>query len=112
MKMKKLVNFLAPLSLLLGCVGEFVCCFVRGYEELWLSILLVSLEILSLAAIGLFKRNLLFSFFGTALGLFGSVLLIGFPSYVPFAAIVFFGLSLIRELILFFFKLKERFHKE
>lgn len=100
--MKKKFKNITFLLILLATVGEFLCCFLRGYQELWLTILIVSLEIILLETVGRFTKLGFFSLIAITLGLTGSILLIGFPSYIPFCALICFGLSLISEFIAFF----------
>lgn len=100
--MKKKINLCTFSLLVLATVSEFICLFIRGYSELWLTVLVVSLEIWCLGLVALFTKARFLFFVATLLGLIGSILLIGFPSYIPFAALIFFDLSLIVELISFF----------
>lgn len=106
--MKNKLNILIFISIILACIGEFIACFIRGYSEFWLTILIVSLEIIALSSIRMFTKLKFFSLFSTALGILGSILLIGFPSYIPYVAIVFFAVSLILEIIEAFLFIKEK----
>lgn len=100
--MKKKLNLFIFILLILATVSEFICLFLRGYSELWLAVLVVSLEIWCLGFVSLFTKAHFLFLIATLLGLTGSILLIGFPSYIPFAALIFFGLSLIAEVSSFF----------
>ncbi len=106
--MKNKLNISIYVSIILACLGEFISCFIRGYSEFWLTILIVSLEIIVLASIGMFTKLKFFSLFATALGILGSILLIGFPSYIPYAALIFLAISLILEVVEFVIMFKNK----
>lgn len=106
--MKNKLNLSIYISIILACLGEFICCFIRGYSEFWLTILIVSLEMIILASFGYFTKLKFLSFIATALGITGSILLIGFPSYIPYCAIIFLAISLILELIALILFIKDK----
>lgn len=97
-KVKKYLNIALLAALLLACWAEFVLCFIRGYEELWYTILVPSVIVTVLAAFAFRTRLKWLYFIGTAVVLGGAVLLIGFPSYVMFVALICGGLSLVAEI--------------
>jgi hypothetical protein len=109
--MKKLKEYL-PLSimicLLAACWAEFILCFLRGYEELWYTILIPAIVVSALAAAGYFTKHRWLYCIATAIVLGGAILLIGFPSYVLYAGSAFGALSLVGEIALLIFHLKER----
>ena len=107
-KVKKYLNIALFASLLAACWAEFILCFARGYEELWYTILVPSVIVTVLAAFALKTRFKWLYFIGTAVVLVGAVLLIGFPSYVMYVALVCGGLSLVAEVFLLALFIKER----
>ena len=104
----KYLNIALIASLLAACWAEFILCFARGYEELWYTILVPSVIVTVLAAFALKTRFKWLYFIGTAVVLGGAVLLIGFPSYVMYVALVCGGLSLVAEIFLLALFIKER----
>lgn len=89
------------------CVlGEFVLCFIRGYEELWYTIAIPSV-IVTVLALFAFKTRCKWLFFvGTAIVSGGAVLLIGFPAYVMYLALISGGFSLAAEAAMLAFGLQ------
>lgn len=96
-KFLKHLNTLLFAALAVACLGEFILCFARGYEELWYTILVPSAVIAALAALAWRTRFKWLYFIATAVMLGGAVLLIGFPNYVMFVALILGGLSLVGE---------------
>ncbi len=109
MKKEKLISWSVFISLILACLGEFRRARIIGYVELWSTILSASFLIVAFGAAGMFTKFSFLSFFGTGIGILGCVLLIGYPSYIPFVGLVFFALSLIAEsiqLVFFIIRIK------
>ena len=97
-KVTKYLNLALLILLAAACLGEFVLCFIRGYSELWYTILVPSVLVVALA-VAAFKTHVKWLYFiGTAIVLGGAVLLIGFPLYVMYLALIFGGLSLAAEI--------------
>ena len=96
------------ISLVAAVVGEFILCFARGYSELWYTILVPGLIICALAAAGYFTRFKWLYFIATVIIAVGAVLLIGFPAYVLYLGFILGGLSLVGEIILLVYKLKNK----
>ncbi len=114
MKKEKLISWSVFASLILACLGEFRRARMIGYVELWSTILSASVLIIAFGAAGMFTKFSFLSFFGTGIGILGCILLIGYPSYIPFVGLVFFGLSLIAEtvqLVFFILKIKNKNQK-
>lgn len=82
-----------------ACVLEFILCFVRGYEELWYTILVPSVIVIALACFACFTRRKCLYAVASAILVAGSILLIGFPSYVMYAALILGALSLLTEAV-------------
>lgn len=101
-------KILLPLLLSLAWVGEILEMLARQYEELCLTVLVVGIVITLFSLLTAFTDHLLFACLGTCLGIAGVVLLLGFPSYVPFVAILFLVLSLAYEILCLVFKIKEK----
>ena len=79
-------------SLLLAVWFEFILCFIRGYSELWYTILTAAVIV---------------SVIATAFIVVGSELLIGFPDYTVYFAFVANGFALLFEIILIVYQIKE-----
>lgn len=107
-KIKKYLNIGLCIAILAACWGEFILCFARGYEELWYTILVPSLIITALSACALKTRLKWLYFIATAIELAGAVLLIGFPNYVMFLALILGGLSLAAEIFWLVLRIKKR----
>ncbi len=104
-KFLKYINIILLSLLALGCVGEFIICFIRGYSELWSTILVGSILVLAFAvAAFLTKAKVLYLVSTVLLGV-GTVLLIGFPSYYMYLGLVVTVITLILEIIWFVFRL-------
>lgn len=109
--MEKFLKYLPlciMISLIVAAAGEFILCFARGYEELWYTILVPGLIICVLAAAGYFTKYKWLYFIATAIIAVGAVLLIGFPAYVLYLGFILGGLSLVGEIILLVYKLKNK----
>ena len=104
----KYLNLALLIALAVACWGEFILCFVRGYEELWYTIAVPSAIVTVLAVFGFKTRAKWLFFIGTAIVLAGAVLLIGFPSYIMYVALILGGLSLVAEVFWFVIWLRER----
>lgn len=87
-KVKKYLNIAVLAMLCLACWGEFILCFIRAYSELWYTILVPSAIVTALAVAAYFCRAKWLYFIATVIVIGGAVLLIVFPSYVMFLAIV------------------------
>jgi len=107
-KLKKYLPLCVMGFLLVACWGEFILCFARGYEELWYTILVPSAIITALAVAGYFTKLKWLYVIATALIVAGAVLLIGFPSYVLYLGLILGGLSLVGEIIMLAFYIKDR----
>lgn len=94
--------------LLAACWAEFVLCFARGYEELWYTILVPSLVVTVLAAAGYLTKHRWLYFIATVIVVGGAILLIGFPSYILYAGLIFGALSLAGEITLLILYFKNR----
>lgn len=109
--MEKVLKHLNPAiftALIVACWGEFVLCFIRGYEELWYTIAIPSV-IVTVLALFAFKTRCKWLFFvGTAIVSGGAVLLIGFPAYVMYLALISGGFSLAAEAVMLAFWLAGR----
>ena len=93
--MKKIIEHLPVCilsSLLLAVWFEFILCFIRGYSELWYTILTAAVIV---------------SVIATAFIVVGSELLIGFPDYTVYFAFVANGFALLFEIILIVYQIKE-----
>ena len=93
--MKKILEHLPVCilsSLLLAVWFEFILCFIRGYSELWYTILTAAVIV---------------SVIATAFIVVGSELLIGFPDYTVYFAFVANGFALLFEIILIVYQIKE-----
>ena len=111
MKKEKIISWGIFASLVLACLGEFVRARIIGYVELWSTFLSASVLILAFAAVGKFTKLSFFSFLGTGIGITGCILLIGFPSYIPFVGLIFLGISLIAEAIQLVFYIMKMLNK-
>lgn len=107
-KITKHLNLALLIALVVACWGEFILCFARGYEELWYTIAIPSVIVSVLAVFGFKTRNKWLFFVGTAIVLAGAVLLIGFPSYIMFLALILGALSLAAEIVLLVIWLRAR----
>lgn len=93
--MKKIIEHLPVCilsSLLLAVWFEFILCFIRGYSELWYTILTAAVIV---------------SVIATAFIVVGSELLIRFPDYTVYFAFVANGFALLFEIILIVYQIKE-----
>ncbi len=108
-KIEHILYIALPILILVACYGEFILCFIRGYEELWYTILVPSIVCTILTIFG-YKTHLKWLYFiATVIIIAGTVLLIGFPSYIMFVALICGGISLIVEIVLLVFHfLKKR----
>lgn len=97
-KVKKYLNVALPVALIASCWGEFILCFARGYEELWYTILIPSAIVTALALSAFRTRHKWLYFLASAIVSGGAVLLIGFPDYVTYLALVLGGLSVLAEI--------------
>lgn len=97
-KVQKYLNIALMIALTAACGGEFILCFARGYEELWYTILIPSAIVAALALSAFCTRHKWLYFLASAIVSGGAVLLIGFPDYVMYLALVLGGLSLLAEL--------------
>lgn len=107
-KFKKITSLALMCALAAAVVLEFALCFLRGYEELWYTILVPGAIVVALAVAAYKTRFKWLYFIGTAILLGGAVLLIGFPSYVMFAALILGGLSLAAEIALLVLYIMQR----
>lgn len=105
---KKYLNIAQLFLLLAACWGEFILCFARGYSELWYSVLVFGIITSALAAAAFFTRHKYLYFIASSVVITGAVLLIGFPAYVAFAALICGGLSLAGEAAVLVLHLKRK----
>ena len=109
--MEKLIKYLplcVLISFLIAVWGEFILCFIRGYEELWYTVLVPGVLLTALAVAGYLTKFRWLFFIATALIFLGAILLIGFPSYVMYLAFICCGLSLIGEVALLILFIKNK----
>jgi hypothetical protein len=107
-KLKEYLPLFIMVCLFVACWVEFILCFLRGYEELWYTILVPSVIVSALAVAGYVTKHRWLYCIATVIIVVGAILLIGFPSYVLFAGLSFGALSLAGEITLLIFYLKER----
>ena len=108
--MKKIIEHLPVCilsSLLLAVWGEFILCFIRGYSELWYTILTAGVIVSVIAFFGYHTKKVWLSIIATAFIVVGSELLIGFPDYTVYFAFVANGFALLFEIILIVYQIKE-----
>lgn len=108
--MKKIIEHLPVCilsSLFLAVWGEFILCFIRGYSELWYTILTAAVIVSVIAFFGYHTKKVWLSVIATAFIVVGSELLIGFPDYTVYFAFVANGFALLFEIILVVYQIKE-----
>ncbi len=96
------------IALAVACWGEFVLCFARGYNELWYTILVPSVIVTALAAAAFFTKAKWLNAVATVIVLVGAALLIGFPDYTMFLALILGGASLVAETVLLVMYVREK----
>lgn len=107
-KFKKHINIATLALLLLAVWGELVICFARGYGELWYTILVVAVVVSGLSIAAFLTKCKYLYVVASVLTILGVILLIGFPAYVCYLALVCGVLSLAGESLLLVIYLKER----
>ena len=100
-KLKKNISVCTLITLLIACWGEFILCFVRGYSELWYTILIPSLLVTVLSVIGFLSDYKRLFLIATVITIGGAVLLIVFPAYIMYLALSLGAVSFAEEIILF-----------
>lgn len=86
-------------ALCAAVVGEEILCFIRAYSELWYTILVPGLVVVALALIAYFKKCRWLNVIASAIVVVGCALLVGFPSYVMYLALILGIASLVAEII-------------
>lgn len=89
-------------------IGEILEMALREYEELCLTAFLFGILLFALSLVYYLRNSLLFALSATLLGATGVVLLILFPDYICYVAILFLLLSLLWEILLLVNKFKEK----
>ena len=108
--MKKIIEHLPMCilsSLFLAVWVEFILCFIRGYSELWYTILTAAVIVSVIAFFGYHTKKVWLSIIATAFIVVGSELLIGFPDYTVYFAFVANGFALLFETILIVYQIKK-----
>lgn len=104
----KYINIVVLVALCLACWGEFILCFIRAYSELWYTILVPSLIVTALAFGAFFSKFRWLYFIATVIVIAGAVLLIGFPSYVMYLAIICGAVALAGQIMLWAMYIKNK----
>lgn len=112
MNTKKIISVLAFTLTALACIIECILSPLRGYGELFSTILVFSVVILLFSLVGLLKNIPLLYLLSGTLGIVGCILLIGFPSYVCYFALVLFPLSFVLSSISLMYSLCRRRKQE
>ncbi len=81
-----------------AAVGEFIICFIRGYSELWYSVLVPGAITLALAVAAYFAKVRWLNAVASVVWITVCVLLIGFPAYVMYLGLILGGLTLVAEI--------------
>ncbi len=87
------------IAIMVACWGELVICFLRGYEEFWVTILIPSVVITVLCIVAYLTHFKWMYAISSVIIIAGVVLLIGFPSYVMYLGLILGALSLIAEIV-------------
>lgn len=106
-KLKKNISVCTLITLLIACLGEFILCFVRGYSELWYTILIPALIITILSLIGFLSKNKWLYSIATVIMITGGILLIVFPAYITYLALGLGAVSFAEEILLFIFSVRD-----
>ncbi len=100
LKLRKYLPLAVAVCLLCAVWGEFIICFARGYEELWYTILALCIVVTALAAAG-YATKLRWLYFIASVIIFASVaLLIGFPSYACYCALVLGAVATVGQAVM------------
>lgn len=105
-KIRKYLTIGILASLILGGLGEFILCFIRGYSELWYTILAMDVLVSIFLVIAVLKKKIWPTYVSTGFLLAGAILLATFPYYVMYLAFICGGLSLVAEIVLTVLKKK------
>lgn len=108
MNTKKIISVLTFTLTALACILECILSPLRGYGELFSTILVFSTMILILSLVGLLKNISLLYLLSDIIGIVGCVLLIGFPAYVCYCGLILFPLSFILASINISYSLYQR----